>query len=275
MYYIKKDNENQMKFLLIFQISPSLDNLNNIAYYPICGKPLALLQFERLQQVKLVGDIAITVSSKIPEKKIQDIFADTDVDIVKNIDMNNLERNTTTAIKHEAEHIVLVTNECPLIDPEIIDQAIEYYIDNLSKYDYVSNMHPESYPAGNCVEVINTFALGIATKWAKYEYEKQFSTPFVWDNPENWRIGNIKADMDHSKRYRYFLDFPEDLEVVTKIYERFYPKSISFSYSDIISFLNDHPKINSLNDKHKGINWYSKYFRQLKTITINDTRLNP
>jgi len=264
-----------MKFLLIFQIYPSLDDLSNIAYSHICGKPLSLLQYERLQQVKLIGDIAITVSSKIPEKKIQDIFADTDVDIIKNTDTTNLQRNIIAALKHDAEHIVLVSNDCPLIDPEIIDQAIEYYINNLSNYDYVSNMHPESYPAGNCVEVINTFALGVGTKWAKYEYEKQYSTPFIWDNPEEWRIGNIKADKDHAKKYRYFLDFPEDLEVVTKIYEHFYPRSVSFSYSEIISFLDDHPLINSINDKYKGINWYSKYFRQLKTITVNDTRLKP
>jgi spore coat polysaccharide biosynthesis protein SpsF len=275
VYYIKKHNENQMKFLLIFQIYPSFEYLSNIAYHPVCGKPLSLLQFERLQQVNLVGDIAITVSSRIPEKKIQDIFVGADVDIAKNTELTNLERNITTAIKHEAEHVVLVTNESPLIDPEIIDQTIEYYIDNLSKYDYVSNMHPESFPAGNCVEVINTFALGIAMKWAKYEYEKHYTTPFIWDNPENWRIGNINADKNQSKGYRYFLEFQEDLDVVTKIYEHFYPHGNSFSYLNIISFLDDHPEINSINKKHIARNWYSKYFRQLKTITIHDTRLTP
>ena len=262
-----------MKFLLIFQIYPSLDNLSNIAYLPICDKPLSLLQFERLKKVKLIGEFAITVSSKIPEKKIQDIFADEDVDIFKNTEQSNLMRNLTTAIEHDAEHIVLVSNESPLIDPDVIDTALEHYIENYGKFDYVSNMHPESFPEGNGVEIIDTFALSNGMKWGKYEYEKKYSTPFIWDNPDKWRLGNIKAKRDYSKMYRYFLQYPEDLEVVTRIYEYYYLRNNKFSYMDIISFLDENPEINSLNDKYKGVNWYSQYFRQLKTITINDTRL--
>jgi spore coat polysaccharide biosynthesis protein SpsF len=273
VYYIKKVKENQMKFLLLFQIYPSLESLDNMAYLPVCGKPLSLLQFERMQRAKLVGDYAITISSGTPEKKLPEIFEGYNIHIAKNFEISNLTRNTKLAVEKKADAVILITNESPLLDPEIIDTAIEFYIANFGNFDYISNMHPESYPQGNSVEIIDTFALIDAMRLAKYDYEKRYTTPYIWDNPDKWRIGNFSAEQNYSKKYRYSLNYKKDFEVVKNIYEHFSAKTLDFSYKDIISYLNQTPEIYALNDEYKGSNWYNKYFRQLKTISSSDTRL--
>lgn len=262
-----------MNFLLIFHIDVNLPNLENAAYLPIGGVEAALMLYRRLKEIKLISDIIISSSVKNPDRKLNELFKNDNAEISKNIATNNLERITRIAFENQADYVVLVTNDNPLIDIDIVDSMIEFCIEGKEEYDYVSNMHPESYPAGNKVEMIKTASLSYGVRYSKFNYERKYITPFYWDNPEKWKIGNMKIEKDHSKKYRYCMEYPEDLEVINKIYDALFKDSDNISYKRIVDFLSKNPEVNKINEKYKGTHWYRDHFSKLKTISSKDTRL--
>jgi spore coat polysaccharide biosynthesis protein SpsF len=71
------------------------------------------------------------------------------------------------------------------------DKVLQFYIDNSDKYDFVSNLHPPTYPDGNDVEIMSFEALKNAWENAKLELEREHTTPYFWENPDKFRIGNV------------------------------------------------------------------------------------
>lgn len=262
-----------MNFLLIYHVDVNLPDLENAAYFPIGGVEAALMLYRRLKKVKLISDIIISTSSKTPDKKLYELFKNDNIEISKTIATNNLERITRIAFEHQADYVVLVTNDNPLIDIEIIDTLIEFCIESKEEYDYAGNMHPESYPAGNKVEIIRTASLSYGLRYSKFDYERKYITPFFWDEPDQWNIGNMSIKNDISKKYRYCMEYPEDLKVINLIYEELFKASDNVSYTEIVDFLRKNPEINKINERYKGTHWYREHFSKLKTISGKDTRL--
>ena len=103
-----------------------------------------------------------------------------------------LDRYYQAARKYKANVIVRITSDCPLIDPEVVDKVIRYYLENKSKLDYVSNTLTCSYPRGLDVEVFSLRALKKACQEAKEPYQREHVTPYIYEYPETFRLANVK-----------------------------------------------------------------------------------
>jgi spore coat polysaccharide biosynthesis protein SpsF len=162
-----------------------------------------------------------------------------------------------------------VPSDCPLIDPKIIDDVIRFYKNHTGDYDYVSNLHPASYPDGNDVELMTFPTLERAWRNSDKQLEKEHTTPYIWENPDRFRIGNVKweTDKDYSKLYRWTIDYPEDYDFIKEIYETLYHKNPKFSLNDILELLEQQPELIKINEKFAGEYWYKNHVNELKTIT--------
>ena len=99
-------------------------------------------------------------------------------------------------------------------------------------------------------------------------------TPFIWDNPDKFLIGNYKNKKGNfHNHYRFTLDFIEDYYLIFFIFNYLYPKNKSFKLEDIINFFKKNKKMMQINRKFIKVNWYSKYLKDLKTISKKDTKL--
>jgi spore coat polysaccharide biosynthesis protein SpsF len=174
-----------------------------------------------------------------------------------------------------ADAVIKIPSDCPLIDAKVIDKVIQFYLDNIDNYDYVSNLHPATYPDGNDVEIMSFDALRKAWNSAKREFEREHTTPFIWENPDIFRIGNVvwETGYDYSMTHRFTIDYPEDYEFIKKVYDELYIKKPDFSLEDILNLLNENPEIKKINAKYIGINWYRNHLKELKTITSNQTKI--
>ncbi len=110
-------------------------------------------------------------------------------------------------------------------------------------------------------------------KEAFRDFEREHTTPYIWDNPEKFRIGNVvwETGLDYSLSHRFTLDYIEDYMFIKAVYENLYHKNKFFSLEDILNLLNEKPEIYQLNNKYAGINWYRHHLRNLKTISPNMT----
>jgi spore coat polysaccharide biosynthesis protein SpsF len=186
-----------------------------------------------------------------------------------------LDRHFKTAVPYFPDLVVKIPSDCPLIDPAVIDKVLGYFISNSDKFDYVSNLHPPSYPDGNDVEAVSMKALSETWLNARRPMELEHTTPYIWENPGRFRIGNVKWETgnDYSMTYRFTIDYIEDYFFIKTIYDELFPANPLFSLSDILCLLDSRPELLEINKKYIGVNWYRNHLNELRTITPEQTRI--
>ena len=135
----------------------------------VCGKPLIEILLYRLSQSKKTDKIILATS----ENKENDILAETveklGFDIFHGREDDVLDRYYEAAKPYSPEAVVRITGDCPIIDPQLVDEVIGLYQEN--KVDYASNAEPPTFPDGLDTEVFSFKALKISWEQATTKYE--------------------------------------------------------------------------------------------------------
>jgi spore coat polysaccharide biosynthesis protein SpsF len=153
--------------------------------------------------------------------------------------------------------------------------VLDFYFANPGGYDYVSNLHPATFPDGNDVEIMSMDCLEKTWKEANRSLELEHTTPYIWENPEKFNIGNVLwgTGLDYSMSHRFTIDYEADYHVIKRVFEELYPKRPDFSCYDILALLDNNPDIYRLNAQYAGVNWYRNHLDELKTISRGQTRM--
>lgn len=262
------------KIVTVIQARMGSSRLPGKVLLPLAGKPLLLRMYERVAASKYVGEIVIAVTEDESDNELTVLCKKNNLNFFRGSSVDLLDRHYKTAKKYDAEAVVKIPSDCPLIDSDIIDKVILYYINNSDKFDFVSNLHPPSYPDGNDVEIMSFDALKRAWINAKKNFEREHTTPYIWENAEKFRIGNVlwETGFDYSMTHRFTIDYKEDYEFIKRVYEELYHKNPRFGLNDILSLLKEKPEIKKINEMYAGVNWYRNHLNELKTISPDQTR---
>lgn len=173
------------------------------------------------------------------------------VDYFRGSESNVLDRYYQCAKYHCAQNIVRISGDAPFIDPQIVDKTIEYF--KSSNFDYVNNFNNKNrYPVGAEVEVFTFKTLEEAWKNANKASEREHVTPYVYNNPQRFRIGHLEYVHDLSHLH-WTVDRSEDLEFVKAIYKKINKSPILLE--DILLLLEKEPELLEINNKvdpHEG-----------------------
>ena len=142
----------------------------------------------------------------------------------------------------EAETLVRLTGDCPLIDPALIDQTTGLL--EATRADVSTNSYPRTFPIGMDVEVVRANALFEADIRASDRYEREHVMPYLYANPERYQIARLRCETDLS-RYRLTLDMKEDLELIRRIADHFGDQP--FGAEEIVALLDERPEWKALN----------------------------
>lgn len=257
-----------MKIVTVIQARMSSTRLPGKVMLPILGKPLLIRMVERVKRAKFIGELVIATSTNPEDDKIENLCLENNLNCFRGHLTDLLDRHYQVGKFYNADAVVKIPSDCPLIDPHVIDDVIKYYIANSDKYDYVSNLHPATYPDGNDVEVISFKALECAWKEAQKDFEREHTTPYIWENPDKFRIGNVvwETGFDYSTTHRWTIDFDEDYQFIKRVYEELYEQDYPFGLYDIINLLKQKPEIYEINKKYIGKYWYENHLDELKNI---------
>jgi spore coat polysaccharide biosynthesis protein SpsF len=154
-----------------------------------------------------------------------------------------LDRYYQAAQGCDADAIVRITSDCPLIDPGLVDEAVSVFWDQ--RADYASNTIVHTYPRGLDTEVFSRAALECAWAGAAKSYEREHVTPYFYEHPELFRIASICWPVDRS-HLRWTLDTAEDLELIRKIYSRFGNRD-TFGWQEALALVEREPELAELN----------------------------
>jgi spore coat polysaccharide biosynthesis protein SpsF len=141
----------------------------------------------------------------------------------------------------DADIIVEITGDCPIIDPEIIEQVIRVFREN--NVDYVSNAHVRSYPDGMDVQVFPLEVLKRSSVMTSDPLDHEHVTLHIRNNPEIFsRIHLVSPPETHWPELGLTLDEPNDYELLKKIINHFEKSNPFFSCRDVVSLLRNKPE---------------------------------
>jgi len=256
-----------MKIVTIVQARMSSTRLPGKVMLPILGKPLLIRMLERVQAAKFIGQFVVATSTNSDDNEIEKLCTQENIKCFRGHLTDLLDRHYQVATLYNADAVVKIPSDCPLIDPFVIDKVLDHYIKS-DKFDLVSNLHPATYPDGNDVEIMSFSALECAWKDAVKDYEREHTTPFIWEHNDHFAIGNViwETGLDYSTSHRWTIDFPEDYEFIRKVYEELYPENKTFGLGDILNLLKRKPEIGEINRRYLGRYWYENHLDELTHI---------
>jgi spore coat polysaccharide biosynthesis protein SpsF len=264
------------KIVTVIQARMGSTRLPGKVLLPLVGKPLLLRIVERVSLANYVGEIVVAITEDELDNQLAMICQKNIIKLFRGSSLDLLDRHYKAAKKYSAEVVIKIPSDCPLIDPQVIDKVILYYIKNQERFDFVSNLHPPSYPDGNDVEIMSFEVLERAWINAKKDFEREHTTPFIWENPDKFRIGNVvwETGLDYSMTHRFTIDYKEDYEFIKRVYDELYAKNNRFGLNDILMLLENKPEIKKINETYAGVNWYRNHLNELKTISPEQTKKN-
>lgn len=241
---------------------------------PLAGKPLLVRMVERVQAADLSGTVIVATSVNPEDDVLAALCRDEDLLCYRGDPEDVLDRHYRAGQALEATTVIKIPSDVPLIDPRVIDLVISYYLSHAGDFDFVSNLHPATYPDGNDVEIMTMPALETAWREATRPLEREHTTPFLWENPGRFRVGNVtwESGLDYSMSHRWTIDYPADYDFIRAVYEALYSPDRHFSLEDILAYLEAHPEVAAINADYAGVNWYRHHLDELRTVTADMTK---
>jgi glutamate-1-semialdehyde aminotransferase/spore coat polysaccharide biosynthesis protein SpsF (cytidylyltransferase family) len=229
------------------------------------GKELLIHQVERIKKAKTVNEVVVITTTNSEDDEIFKLCNDHSINCYRGSELDLLDRHYKAAKEFSADFVVKIGSDSPLSDSNIIDEVLSLWINNPEKYDYVSNYHPPTFPDGLDVEGCPIEILEIAWENATKDHEREHTFPYIWDNPDKFRIGNIINKYGNMfTSHRWTIDYLEDYFFLKNVFENF-KNNPNFKMKDILEYLNENPDVRSINEMHNGVNWY-RNVGELKTV---------
>ena len=233
-----------MNILAIIQARFSSTRLPGKVVKPIMGKPMLAFQIERVLQSKMIDQLIVATSTDSTDDAIEALCLQINIPCFRGSQNDVLDRFYRAALPWAQTHTVRLTGDCPLIDPDVIDAVIQFYLSG--GYDYVSNTLQPTFPDGLDIEIFRFPILERAWKEAVLPSQREHVTPFIYNQPECFHIANYQNSDDLS-HLRWTVDEPEDFNFVTKIYNELYPANPDFRMTDVLDLLRRKPELAELN----------------------------
>ena len=239
-----------MRIGVIIQARMGSTRLPGKVMLEIYGKTVLGHVIERVKQSERINAIIIATTNDTCDDLIETEALKNGVSVFRGSEQNVLERYYLAAKEKQLDVVVRVTSDCPLIDPFIIDNLIESFLEN--SYDMVSNTGSDyqkrTIPPGLDVEVFSFASLEEAYLKADQIYQLEHVTPYIYEHCQ--RLYFQRDDEDFSQ-VRLTLDTKEDFLLIQKIYEKLYHNKHDFYLTEILGLYFNEPELFKINEHIK------------------------
>lgn len=244
------------KIVCIIQARMGSSRLPGKVLMEICGRPMIGWVIERAARSQKIAEVVIATTTNQTDDPIEKFCKGADVTCFRGSEFDVLDRFYQAAIACQAEIVVRLTADCPLIDPQLVDETIEMLLDN--HLDFSANRlpppHHRTYPIGLDVEVSTFAALESAWKFAVKPYEREHVMPYIYDQQNQFAIRVLDAEKDYGAQ-RWTVDTAQDLTFIRELASLLSCK-MDFAWREVIKIIDAHPELNAINAdvQHKSYN---------------------
>ncbi len=233
-----------MEVLALLIARTSSTRLPGKVLLPILGSPMLSRQIERITRASGFDRLVVATSTTRSDDPVERICVDLGVEYFRGSLSDVVDRCYRAALLYQPRHVLKLSGDCPLADPDVIDALIEFH--KRGKFDYSSNVIEPTFPDGLDAEIFTFDCLADIATSADLPSEREHLVPYILRHGEKFRVGSLKQPVDQSN-LRWTVDERRDFELVVQVYEALYPGNPIFTTNDIERFLTDNPDIVELN----------------------------
>ncbi len=243
-----------MKTVAIIQARMSSTRLPGKVLKMAEGRTMLDRMVERVRKAELVDEVVVATTTDPSDEPVIELCQKLKTPVFRGSLQDVLDRFYQAAVIHQADIIVRLTGDCPLIDPVLIDDVVRALIEQ--KADFACNRLPppmtRTYPIGLDVEACTFHALERAWKEAGEKHEREHVLPYLYSVPGRFKV----VQLNHSEDLgglRWTLDTLEDLKLLEQIYARFNGRN-DFSWLDVLDLFRREPQLAEINGQvhHKS-----------------------
>ena len=246
--------------IAIIQARMSSSRLPGKVLLNIAGEPMLARVVERARRAKLVDQVIVATTTDPSDDPVAEYCTERGYDFTRGSLHDVLDRYYQAARQFDADVIVRLTADCPVLDPGVVDLTIEQLKDNM---DFVANRLPppmgRTFPIGLDTEVCTFTALENAWQNATEKHQREHVMPYIYEgvnlqpstfnlqtgvSPRNFKIALLNHDPDYGT-LRWTVDTPEDLEFIREVFARF--DNDDFTWHDILTLLEREPELAKIN----------------------------
>lgn len=232
----------------LIQVRLDSTRLPKKALADLAGKPVLWHIVNRLRASRLLDRVVVATSGEPEDEPIRAFAAAGGMDFYAGDKNDLISRLYGAAREFESDVVVRVTGDCPLVDPRLVDQMIQLYLNN-QQVDLVVNTHPPTFPDGLDLEVLPFKTLDRLDKEVKSPFWREWFTTYVADPANGFNILNLAYPKDLSAM-RWTLDYQEDLDFLKEIYCRLGRDNQVFCMTDVLALLEETPELSCINQGH-------------------------
>jgi spore coat polysaccharide biosynthesis protein SpsF len=208
------------------------------------------LQIGRLKRSGRINEIVLATTVNREDDVLEEFAMDHNVSFFRGSEQDILTRILGAASSFNGDLLVQVTGDCPLIDPEIIDDVIYKYLELTPNIDFVSNEINRTYPIGLDCRVLSVDFLRQIDEACDSAIHRSHGTTYVYASPESYRFRCFNIEAKEELRYpnwRWTLDTIDDLLFFRRLYDHFGNELMRISAIDLATWLRDKPEVLMLN----------------------------
>lgn len=228
---------------IIVQARMTSTRLPGKVLMPVMGRPVMEYQLDRLREVPRTR-LCVATTTNGTDGPIEDLCRKLGIAVHRGPEEDVLARYLEAAAAMQADPVIRVTSDCPLIDPDVVSRVIALY--ERGDCDYASNTLTRTFPRGLDTEVVSRRALEMAGREATRLADREHVTPFLYRQPERFRLCGLEHTGDLSD-HRWTVDTVEDYRFVSEVIEELYPQNPRFRMAEILDLLERRPELREIN----------------------------
>jgi spore coat polysaccharide biosynthesis protein SpsF len=270
-------NDNRPRTLAIIQARMGSSRLPGKVLLDIGGEPMLVRVVERTRRAGNLSGVLVATTDDPSDDPVAKLCMERGYTFHRGSVQDVLDRYYHASHSQNADVVVRITADCPVIDPTVIDRTVDAFLGNLKPqdeilsrrsssldirpaegaYDFAANRLPppfhRTYPIGLDVEVCSVSALDFAWEHAAEKHEREHVMPYLYETAGRFNVLLVNYETDLGS-LRWTVDTPQDLELLRRLYAHFGDRD-DFSWLDVLALWRRNPELAEINAgvRHKTL----------------------
>jgi spore coat polysaccharide biosynthesis protein SpsF len=204
------------------------------------GEPMLSWQIRRVSESALLDKLVVVTSTDSTDDAIESLCQSLGVSVYRGSLDDVLGRFVGAIQREQPTTVVRLTGDCPLVDPDILDDVIREHV--ATGADYTSNTLDHTFPDGLDVEAVQPQVLVELNSRELNSPERQHVTYGVYTRPDEFRCVSVMQNPSHGD-LRWTVDSQADFDFVSEVFGSFRDDETGFRQQDILDLLARNPAL--------------------------------
>jgi spore coat polysaccharide biosynthesis protein SpsF len=211
------------------------------------GKPMLAQQLARLLKARTLNNVVVATTEDPRDEPIAQLCASLGIQCIRAHELDVLSRYHEAARVTNADVVVRITADCPLIDPGVTDQVVSALLER-PQIDYTSNVVVRTFPRGLDVEAFWRDTLERMHRMAHSRHAREHVTTFLREErPTLFATHPVLDQGGNASDLRWTVDTPEDLTMIKAIFWELDLANHYRTYPEILAFIRARPWLSAIN----------------------------